>query len=550
MQRVSLLLDLLAVALAVLVLGTVGAAWAVRVPHPYDLEWMEGGMLAHAWRLQQGLELYPSPGPDFIPFVYPPGYPAVLAALGRVFELGHPLGRALAIGSTLVAAAAIAVGVGRHGKQPLLGVVAAAVFVGTWPHSGAFFDLVRPDSMSVAFLGWAIVLGLERHRGAAVASGLLLAAAWICKHNAAAYGLPMLLGIALRDGWRRGVIFGLAAGLPALVTTLFLQLVTEGRFLAYILGVPASHPMVGARIVPGTPGELAHALPLAVLLASLAVIVLLRRRAGLSVGWTALACIVGAGLVTAAVVSIPYPSGVPSPSAWARWAAIPPLGAAIGAGLWGLGASIRARRVPWTWVYGLGIAGVALLTAGLMRGHHGGFLNVLMPLHWVVAFAAGMGAAGLRLGGGPGMAALTSLLLSGQLGVQAWTLQIDRFLPTEEDRTAGDLVVERIRHHCDGPVLSPYASWLPVQAGQAPSVHLIAVWDINHPGGPFREHMKTLRQAARDQHWACVIEGGRRPIGFEVDRHYQVRERFPIQGRALLPRTGWRVRPGELHLPR
>ena len=29
--------------------------FASRIPHPYDLEWMEGGMLLHGTRVQQGL---------------------------------------------------------------------------------------------------------------------------------------------------------------------------------------------------------------------------------------------------------------------------------------------------------------------------------------------------------------------------------------------------------------------------------------------------------------------------------------------------------------
>lgn len=69
-----------ALAAASLVLNVVRGFLARRT-HPFDLEWMEGGMLAHAWRIVHGLPLYPEPGPEWIPYVYPPGYAAVLAAL-------------------------------------------------------------------------------------------------------------------------------------------------------------------------------------------------------------------------------------------------------------------------------------------------------------------------------------------------------------------------------------------------------------------------------------------------------------------------------------
>ena len=38
---------------------------ARRVAYPYDLEWMEGGMLVHAWRLMHGETIYPPPSVDF-----------------------------------------------------------------------------------------------------------------------------------------------------------------------------------------------------------------------------------------------------------------------------------------------------------------------------------------------------------------------------------------------------------------------------------------------------------------------------------------------------
>ena len=42
------------VAAGLLLLGALAAAWAGRLAYPFDLEWMEGGMLAHAWRMQRG----------------------------------------------------------------------------------------------------------------------------------------------------------------------------------------------------------------------------------------------------------------------------------------------------------------------------------------------------------------------------------------------------------------------------------------------------------------------------------------------------------------
>ena len=102
-------------------------------------------MLAHAWRLQQGLPLYVEPNPDFIPFIYPPGYSAILALLGQVVELDYPAGRWLSIVGTLGAAAAIVFVTARQTGSLVGGIGGAACFLGLYRASGGFYDLVRPD---------------------------------------------------------------------------------------------------------------------------------------------------------------------------------------------------------------------------------------------------------------------------------------------------------------------------------------------------------------------------------------------------------------------
>ena len=74
-------------------------AWTMyqRFGYNYDLEWMEGGMLHHALRIRSGVGIYVPPSIDFIPYLYTPLYPALLAMLGKVFGLSYALGRAISI---------------------------------------------------------------------------------------------------------------------------------------------------------------------------------------------------------------------------------------------------------------------------------------------------------------------------------------------------------------------------------------------------------------------------------------------------------------------
>src|SRR5262245_39687639 len=72
-------------------------AFVRRVPYGYDLEWMEGGMLCHALRFLEGKPIYAPPSVDFVPYLYTPFYPVLLALLSYVFGLGYGLGRVVSL---------------------------------------------------------------------------------------------------------------------------------------------------------------------------------------------------------------------------------------------------------------------------------------------------------------------------------------------------------------------------------------------------------------------------------------------------------------------
>ena len=78
-----LLRDPLAVPLALASFYGLSFLWIAlwRLSFPSEIEWMEGGMVAHAARLLSGEPIYAAPSVDFVPFFYTPGYPALLAEL-------------------------------------------------------------------------------------------------------------------------------------------------------------------------------------------------------------------------------------------------------------------------------------------------------------------------------------------------------------------------------------------------------------------------------------------------------------------------------------
>jgi len=546
-------LVLLAVVLATRVLMT----FAARVGFAFDLEWMEGGMLAHAWRLQRSLPLYVPPNPEFVPYVYPPGYSALTAALGDGVGLDYPIGRGLSIAATLASAAAIAALAGRHGGGGsgglVGGLVGAACFLGLFRASGGFYDIVRPDALGLALLAWSVVLAAERARGADLASGLMLCAAFLVKHNYAAFGVPLVAMIGLRDGVWSAVRFTLASAVPALVMTGLLQWRSDGHFLTYILSVPGSHPMLWNRFWLGLPGEVGLVLwPTLVgaagWLFATAWIEPRRPRAWL-VG-TAVAGVVAMGVAA----WLPVVRGVPmTPESLV--VAYGALVVVIGA----MGALLVSRGLDWRVVGLAGIGGMALLVAALMRAHTGGFMNVLMPLHWVLAVALALGVGwALERARSPALPWLAAGVAAVQLGWLLRTVDFEEVRPTADVIRGGEALLADLEALCpEGPILMPMAAWVPVQLGRPPSVHLIAVWDLDHIGGPFYdESLDALRTAAREGFWPCAVQGSRKsairlPVsGFVLGRHYRRKRLVSREARGLHPMTGWPVSPLEVLEPK
>ncbi|MEZ4234918.1 MAG: hypothetical protein R3F59_01885 [Myxococcota bacterium] len=534
----------LPLAASILVAGMVLWLWSQRLAYPYDLEWMEGGMLAHAWRIARGLPLYVEPGPEFVPYVYPPGYPTLLAALGFVFGLSPALGRAVSIAGTLLATAAAGRIVHRQTGNPLAALVAAATFLGTYPASGAFFDLVRPDGLMMGLLAASIAVALERHRRAPEVAGALLALAFLCKHNVAVFGLPLALGLWLRDGGRPALRFAAAAAAPSLLAVLWLEWRSSGRFLQYLVAVPMSHPRYWDRVWPGMFQEVGNALPVVMLLAAGAGLWLAltsRRTVGVPVA-TFLPVFVGMACGAVGTYVPPKEPGLANiPAGLAFFAA----GAGtVGLALWAL----RGARPGWRPVSALALGAVALASAAAMRAHDGGYVTVLIPLYWCLA--VGFGGLLAWIGGWPGerMRALMVLAATCQLSWQLLRFDRAALVPTAADVALGDRLVAAARS-AEGEVLSPFAAWIPVYAGKPPSVHDMGLWDLEAPGGPFEADRQRIRDAVAAHRWGMVL-GGNRPFPYGLNEHYRVLEKVVDGGDpALMPKTGLQARPIRILVP-
>lgn len=487
-------LDLVVVGLALRQLISLAAVVAQRVVYPYDIEWMEGATLISALRVTEGLPLYGTPDPTYIPFIYPPLYAWVVAALSSVFPFGYTLARSVSIAGTLAAAGALVFGAREAGARWSTAIACAAIFLGTWEETGSFFDLVRIDGLSIALIGWALVLSVGSTPRRAILGGLMLALAFACKHHAAIFGFPIAAALLYRDGRAQALRFGLAALVPALLFVIGMELFTGGRFLLWLVQVPSHHGIVANRFWPSIDVS----------------------------SWSPLRfTLTGAGMEVLKATPIVWLCAI----------------VALVAALWdraGLKASPRFG-------YWLLVSATGLFVVSLMRGHVGGFTNVLIPMMWVQALWPALIAR--RAGDGVGGMVL-SVLLGAQivLGQSEYTRQT----PTAEAARQDAALIEEIRA-LPGPVLLPHAPYYAVLAGHPPSFALIALWDISDPKVPPAAGAGVIKRALREQHWKSGVfpQGKIEPA---VGRAYARSKSLKHKGAPTL--TGYRVKLTDVWTPK
>ena len=426
-------------ALALAALAIVGLAWvfARRVAWPYDLEWMEGGMLTHALRLSQGQPIYAPPSVDFIPYLYTPLYPALLALLGKVVGLGYGLGRAVSVLSFVGASVLGYVFVRREGGSRAVAVVALAIPPAAYVTTGAFYDLVRPDSLFLLLTTAALLVGWwrrDRPWAGAVAAALLVAA-FFTKQTASPF-IITLGAVLLVTRWRTAMVYAATLAVLGLPLLWGLNHASHGWFWTYVFKLHQQHDFYPGRAFVGSPVRLILLLGPGLILIPWA---LLRRR---------------------------------SPSLW--------FAVVIGAA----GAGVACVGFGTQWAF----------TNAFMPGVF--FLALAMGVSAGRLIAPGPDLPRLRTSVVYLCLGLTVLLAPGFLLPRVgprlpreWAMDAGtptgydprRYLPTAADRTRGDALIAQLRA-APGEVLIPFHPFYAHLAGKQTYLHRMGVLDVGRAG--------------------------------------------------------------------
>ncbi|HEY6867779.1 MAG TPA: glycosyltransferase family 39 protein, partial [Candidatus Eisenbacteria bacterium] len=238
----SRILDRAAAVVAALYLLAYVVIALLRMPYPFDLEWMEGGMLTQVARVVHGQPLYVAPSLSYIPFDYTPLYFLVAALPARLMGEGLAPLRLTSVVCSLGCLGLIAWLVARETRSRSAALLAAGLYAATYRLSGAWLDLARPDSLFLLLVlaGFAVHRADPRGIRGGILAGALFALAFLAKQTALVIAVP-LGALAFRDDRRRGVAFaGTVAGL-VLVSTLAFDAASHGWYRYYVFGVAMGH---------------------------------------------------------------------------------------------------------------------------------------------------------------------------------------------------------------------------------------------------------------------------------------------------------------------
>lgn len=483
----------------------------VRFCYPYDLEWMEGGLLIHAERLATGQAIYVEPSVEFIPYPYTPLYPALLALLGWINGISYQAGRAISI-LAMVAILGFAIAAivrDTHRQDRRAGWAGAAIaggfFAATYPWLEGWYDIVRADTLLCALvLGGLFAVRHWAGTGAGFTGQLrigvaaaVLALAFLAKQTGflfVATGGLVLLWL----NWRRIAVYIAVAGTIGLGSTWLLNALSDGWYWTHVYQVHQSLDFNMDRFYRSF-GYMLGRFPamtgiIAVALAAVAATGLARRRLPRSCRgfllWTlifAISCVIGA-------------------MGWAvQWAHFNAYMPAMMMGCVACGSALPA------------LAGCASEYSD--------------PKRYSRRSLSGLAGA---------MAALVCAL---QL-VAAWW-QPAQFIPTHRDRSAGTELIRKLAS-IEGEIFVPYHPWYGHLAGKKTYLHRLALMTLN---ASRRGRVADLARSLHEYRFAAIVLN--REPGAELSQvrfHYRRASLLPP---TMRPRTytGAKTFPSQIWLP-
>jgi 4-amino-4-deoxy-L-arabinose transferase-like glycosyltransferase len=390
-----------------------------RVFYPYDLDFIEDGLLMTSFRLANNQPVFIPPNADFVPHVYMPLYTWLGSLLFRVTGPSFMPLRLLSLAAIMLTCSLIYAIARYESGLNWLGLACAGLFLGGYRINGFSYELARVDALFLVLTLAGLTLGVYAgdSNWGRVGAAVGLAAAFFTKQTGLLLGVGLVIYLFLshrEQAWLFGLVFGLLTVIPVIL----LNGLTQGWFLYYTFHIAAINPLEAQRIIDFLSAELLGLMGGLSVMAVAAALLGLRRA-----GWRIL-----------------------GDQPWLVW-----IGAAIlisGLSRASVGGNLNDRLPAYTFLC-LAPAILAREWTTLAKRPHGWLVN-LFPFLILIQFALGV-------------------------------YNPLRYVPNPAMYQSGQRLVEKIAEY-DGEVLvlmHPYYAWL---AGKTPSAQLAAMWHARERG--------------------------------------------------------------------
>ncbi len=208
-----------------------------RIGYPYELEWIEGGMLQVVQRVVNGQHIYVSPGIEYVPFLYPPAYFYLSAGFALIFGDGFFPLRLVSVLASIVSFATIFCIVREETGDGWTAFFSMGLFAASYRVTGAWLDIARVDSLFLAFTLLAIYFA----RGKAsfwktTVCGIFSVLAILSKQTAFIICIPIFIGLLFRN-WKQGAAYLGIVGTTLVAFILIVNQKTDGWYTFFVYGL-------------------------------------------------------------------------------------------------------------------------------------------------------------------------------------------------------------------------------------------------------------------------------------------------------------------------
>jgi len=211
--------------------------------YPYELEWMEGGILQEIQQILSGGKLYVEPSLTFIPYIYGPVYFHIAAVFVSFFGESFFSMRLVSFLSTIGIFILTFLTIKKETNNSEAAYIAIGLFAATYPLSEYWFDLARVDMLFMFLLLAGIYcIRFFENKGIWIVGSLLLVLSIFTKQTSMFVVGAFLLALFIQNK-KKAIFLGGLTGLLGTLGLIIMNVVYGKWYIYYLFELPKHHSL-------------------------------------------------------------------------------------------------------------------------------------------------------------------------------------------------------------------------------------------------------------------------------------------------------------------